>query len=259
MKRKKHADHANSERWLVSYADLVTLLFALFVILYAESKADVDKLKKVQEGMHEAFDHAEPAPTATPSSASNGAPSAAASPAVAPSGSSPSVADPFISQTRDAIQESLKLETGVADLNDKVQFAEDDRGLIVRLAARDFFDDGVVEARVELRPLLDRIAKVLATVPNAVRVEGHTDIEEENPNQPQGWELSADRAAWVVKYWVKRWGLEPGRLSAAGLSHFHPLTLRKDDYSRGKNRRVEIIILRNTKKPDQPSKTDHSV
>lgn len=244
--RRRHSEHVNHERWLISYADLITLLFALFVILYAESKADREKLQKVQESMQEAFGNAPaavhqqsiptPVPTPIPSSVVSGA--------------APAVPDQTLMQARDAIQESLKLETGVTDLNDKVQFAEDDRGLIVRLAARDFFDDGVVEARVELRPLLDRIAKVLETVPNGVRVEGHTDIEEESPNQPRGWELSADRAAWVVKYWIKRWGLDPARLSAAGLSHFHPLTQRKDDYSRGKNRRVEIIILRNPKKPD---------
>lgn len=241
--RRRHPEHVNHERWLISYADLITLLFALFVILYAESKADREKFQKVQESMQEAFGETIPAPAPAPTPI----------PSSVVSGAAPAVPDQTLMQTRDAIQESLKLETGVADLNNKVQFAEDDRGLIVRLAAPDFFDDGVVEARVELRPLLDRIAKVLETVPNGVRVEGHTDIEEESPNQPRGWELSADRAAWVVKYWIKRWGLDPARLSAAGLSHFHPLTQRKDDYSRGKNRRVEIIILRN------PKKTDHSV
>ncbi len=248
MRRKKHAGHGNHERWLVSYADLVTLLLALFVVLYAESKADVDKLKKVQQSMTEAFDGevsatSKNAPAPVPSASQTAGPAAGAG---AGPGPGPETG-PTLSQTRDAIQESLKHEGGVGDLNDKVEFSEDDRGLVVKLAARDFFDDGVVEARVELRPLLDRIAKVLAGIPNPVRVEGHTDIEEENPSQPQGWELSAERAAWVVKYWVKRWGLDPSRLSAAGLSHFHPITQRKDDYSRGKNRRVEIIILRSPK------------
>lgn len=203
MLAKKSKENRNGDRWPLSYAALMTILFALFVVLYAQSKGK------------------------------------------------PSTATRTLTQEQDAIQESLKQEASVTDLNDKVEFSDDDRGLIVRLAARDFFDDGVAEPRVELRPLLDRIAKVAATIPNSVRIEGHTDIEEENLSQGsaelQGWELSTARAAWVVKYWIKRFGLDPARLSAAGLSHFHPLTQRKDDYSRGKNRRVEIIILKTPK------------
>jgi len=222
----------------VSYADLITLLFALFVILYAESRADVDKFKKVQESIHDAFEGVTPGASAqaTSSSASKSAPQP-----------SPSPVSEF-SQTRNELQDSMNLESGIADLNDKVQISEDDRGLVVRLAAQDFFDDGVVEARADLRPLLDRIAKVLSSIPNSIRIEGHTDIEEENSSQsgaqPRGWELSSERAAWVVQYWIKRWAIDPARLSAAGFSHFHPLTQRKDDYSRGKNRRVEIIVVR---------------
>jgi chemotaxis protein MotB len=220
VRRKKAAEQGNGDRWLLSYAGLFTLLFALFVVLYAQSKADVEKLKKAPQGKVE-------------TSGQN------------------------LAQARDAIQESLKPEAGVTDVGEKIQFGEDDRGLIVRLAARDFFEAGAVEARADLRPLLDRIAKVLVEIPNPIRVEGHTDLEEESLNSAQsgsslpsalgGWELSAGRAAWIVKYWIKRWGMDPARLSAAGFSHFHPLAQGKDDYSRGRNRRVEIIILRNPK------------
>jgi chemotaxis protein MotB len=240
VKRRKGAEHSSSERWLVSYADLVTLLFALFVILYAESKADMDKLRKVQEGMREAFDGIVSTEVHSTGNSATGSPAKGAGPETE-NGAAQSTPDPF-TQMKGAIQETLKAEAGVSDVSDKVEVSEDDRGLVVRLAARDFFDDGVVEARADLRPLLDRIAKVLAPIPNSIRVEGFTDIEEEN--QMGGWELSSARAAWVVKYWVKRWGMDPARLSASGQSHFHPLTQRKDDYSRGKNRRVEIIILK---------------
>jgi chemotaxis protein MotB len=208
----KRSEQSHSERWQISYAGLMTLLFALFVILYAQSKVDVDRLKKVQQGSQ----------TANSSESSNAT----------------------LTQARSAIQESIRLETGVTDVGDKVEVSEDDRGLIVRLAARDFFDDGVVEARAELRPLLDRIAKVLSGISNSIRVEGHIDIEEETSEGSKGWTLSTERAAWVIKYWIKRWDMDPERFSAAGLSHYHPLTQKKDDYSRGRNRRVEIIILR---------------
>jgi chemotaxis protein MotB len=214
--KKSGNEPVNQDRWLGSFAILMTLLFALFVILYATSKADLEKLKKVT-----------PQP---------------------PQGVSESVSKENsavrLEKTRDSIQESFSRETGVSDMIEKVHFSEDDRGLIVRLAAKDFFDDGVVEARADLRPLLDRIAKVLATIPNSVRVEGHTDIEEEAGVAQQGWRISTERASWVIQYWIKRFDLDPARFSAAGLSHFHPLTQRKDDFSRGKNRRVEIIILK---------------
>jgi chemotaxis protein MotB len=239
--KKARNEPVNQDRWLGSFAILMTLLFALFVILYATSKADFEKLKKVKAGMQGAFEGEPESPSQVEKQ--NPQPQSKTSQESNENSAKESAAVK-LEKARDSIRESFAREAGVPDLADKVQVAEDDRGLIVRLAAKDFFDDGVVEARADLRPLLDRIAKVLATIPNGVRVEGHTDIEEEAGNSVQGWKLSTERASWVVQYWIKRFDLEPARLSAAGLSHFHPLTLRKDDYSRGKNRRVEIIILK---------------
>ena len=121
---------------------------------------------------------------------------------------------------------------------------------MVRLAAKDFFDDGEVEVRPDLQPVLERIGRVLSKTRRLVRVEGHTDPSEEAVSgkagrYPSGWELSGSRAAWVVKYWIKRFDLDPRRFGAAGYSSFRPLTEKTDDWSRGKNRRVEIIILNN--------------
>ena len=127
----------------------------------------------------------------------------------------------------------------MSDISDKMQMVYDSRGLVVRLAAKDFFEDGEVDVRPDLRPILDRIGQVLVRSKRLVRVEGHTDPAEEKKSKfSSGWELSAARAAWVVKYWVQRFEIDPKRLGAAGYSHYRPLTEKTDEWNRAKNRRV---------------------
>lgn len=238
MKRRPE-EHVNHERWLVSYADLITLLFALFVILYAMSQADLAKFKKVQESIRAAFDGA---PTAKPAAEKSRVQD---SEGKTEAGAKSALSDSKLADAGQMLRKSLALEAGVSAVADHISVADDDRGLVVRMSAKDFFDDGATEVRPELRPILDRVGRVIGEVPNSVRVEGHTDEEEEKrlTGTRSGWELSAERAAWVVRYWVRRLALDPARFTAAGLSRFHPLK-SGDAWSRGDNRRIEIVILK---------------
>jgi chemotaxis protein MotB len=147
---------------------------------------------------------------------------------------------------KELLEETVSLELGVADIADKVYMQYDSRGLIVRLAAKDFFDEGQVEVRPDLRPVLDRIGRVLSKTKRLFRIEGHTDATEaKTPGFASGWELSSARAAWLAKHWIKRFELDPARVGVVGYSHFRPLSTDRDEWGQAKNRRVEVIILNN--------------
>ena len=208
--RKKHPEHVNLERWLVSYADFITLLFAFFVIMYAISQADVSKFKKVSASIKAAFEAAGPVGMVSLDSRGGGdklndfenveVPGGRIMNLPAGKTNTATDRDPELQETKELLEESISMELGVTDLSEKVQMQFDSRGLIVRLAAKDFFDQGDVEVRPDLRPMLDRIALVLAKTKRLIRVEGHTDPSEARPvGFASDWELSAGRAASVAR------------------------------------------------------------
>jgi chemotaxis protein MotB len=261
--RKKHPEHVNLERWLVSYADFITLLFAFFVIMYALSKSDATKFKAVSESLKSAFAPAGPSSVLNTSSTGGGSTANPFDTMESQTGriinmpagktNTSSDPDPDLQNMKEALEESISLELGSTDISDKVQMTYDSRGLVVRLAAKDFYDTGDVQVHADMQPILDRIGRVLQQTKRLIRVEGFTDPSEAATEvYPTDWELSAARAAWAVRYFVKRFDLDPRKIGAAGYSHFRPLSEGDDAPSRAKNRRIEIIILNNTyKTPDE--------
>lgn len=254
--KKKHPEHVNLERWLVSYADFITLLFAFFVIMYAISQADVSKFKKVSASLKAAFSAAGPVGMIDLSGSSGGSTANPFEQAEPPGGRAinlpagktltASDPDPELIDVKEKLEEAISLELGVTEISDQAKMIFDSRGLIVRIAAKDFFGQGEVEVRPDMRPILDRVGRIIAKTERHVRIEGHTDPSEGSTEGfASGWELSASRAAWAVKYWVKRFDLDPKRLSAAGMSHYRPLADGDTEWGKAKNRRIEIIILNN--------------
>jgi chemotaxis protein MotB len=254
--RKRDPGHVNIERWLVSYADFITLLFAFFVVMYAISQADMAKFKAVAGSLKAAFGAAA-AGGAVSLQGQSGGPTVAPFEEVSvrggrvtdmPAGKFNTAADPDagLQELRELLEESLTLELGVASSSDILHTQFDSRGLILRLSVNDFFDVGSFEVRPDLRPVLDRIGRTLAGTKRLIRVEGHTDITEtQAPGAPGSWELSAARAAWVVKYWLKRFEMDPRRIGIAGYAHFRPIGDSRTVLGKARNRRVEIIVLNN--------------
>ncbi len=255
--KKKHPEHVNHERWLVSYADFITLLFAFFVIMYAISQADLTKFRQVSQSIKKAFSAAGPAGMLDLGGASGGT-------TVNPFESSESIGgrvldmpagkthtaqdrDRELQEVRELLEEALSLEVGVVDPSEKLQLSYDSQGLMVRLSVNDFFQVGESGVREDLRPILDRVGKVLARTKRHVRVEGHVDPGEvagvKDGSKP--WELSAARASWVAQYWIKRFGVDPKRIGVASYAHHRPLSRGTSDWDRSRNRRVEIVILNN--------------
>ena len=244
MGKKKHAEHVNHERWLVSYADLLTLLFAFFVVLFASSVSDKKKTAKMAAAMQTAFQqkgifdaHAATPPLSPGAGTSQGAPSPIEMPVETPDHSGGQ--GNGNSSTRQQMEHSLA--PAVQQHMIKMRNAED--GLTLSLDSAGFFPSGSAEVRTAALPLLAQIA---ASLPQgALRIEGHTD------NQPihtdrfhSNWELSTARAAAITEVLMRESKLPPENFSIAGYSEFHPIATNETEEGRAANRRVDIILLR---------------
>jgi len=234
MRRRRHVSEssAHSERWLISYADFITLLFAFFVTMYSISTVDAKKMQKAVTAFQVAFAEGpkSPAPAATPTV------SEVAFPLVVPA-SRPQ--DLLLGTVKARLQKRLDI------LGEKrVEIATDQRGLVVSVEEAGSFPTGRAELDDEGRRLFHEIALSLVDVPNAVRVEGHTDnVPIHTQRYASNWDLSTARATSVVAYFVQNVGLSPSRLSAAGYAEFHPRGSNGTPAERARNRRVDIVVL----------------
>jgi len=255
--KKKHEEHVNLERWLVSYADFITMMFAFFVVLWATSRADAEKFAAVAQSLKTSFG-ASGAPYGMIELAGSGggntlnpfetieAPGGRI--VNLPAGRTHVASDPEgedgLQGIRDRLEDSISLEMGTSSTSDQVQMQYDSRGLVLSLSAKDFFQPFEIEVRPDLRPLLDRVARVLATSKRLIRIEGHSDASEKRPDQyASSWELSAARAGWVARYWLERFDFDPKRIGIAGYAHYRPVADGSGDYDIASNRRIEIIVL----------------
>ncbi len=250
MGGKKHPEHVNLERWLVSYADFITLLFAFFVILYATSKTDAQKLKAVAESIKAAFsadfvDQAGRSGGKTLNMFQEELPSGGLMMDMPMGKSNIRAADyEELKRLADILEESISYELGASDFAEKLQIIYDDRGLVVRLSAKDFFEPGSAQVKPDAMPILNQMAKILKTVKRNIRVEGHTDNSKISSEYfPSNWELSTSRAAWIVRFLIIKHSFNPKQLSASGYAEFHPIAPNETETGKAKNRRVEIIVL----------------
>ncbi len=249
-RRRPEIELPNHDRWLLSYADFITLLLALFVVLYALSAIDLARLEKMATGLRAAFSSSgqdqggileglPPPRQAQRTPRSTGGTSKA----------------PFTFLTlRDKL--SAKLETSVERESNGpgVHIRTVERGLIVSLASTDFFPAGDVRIHAKaLRPL-DAIAAVLALSDHPLRVEGHTDDRPIASNRyPSNWELSSARAAVVARHLIERHNISPGRVGVAGFAQYRPVVPNDSAENRALNRRIDIVILsRNSETEETP-------
>ncbi|RJQ46084.1 MAG: chemotaxis protein MotB [Nitrospiraceae bacterium] len=223
-KKKKHEEHENVERWMVSYADFVTLLFCFFTAMYAISNVDTDKLGKFVKSMRFAFNATEV----------SGKTFAVIEdvPLVLP-------ADP---EVESAVREKLE---GLAQRSQGgIEIKRDRRGITISVLDKLFFESGSADLRTDSQDVLDAIAKTLNTFPNIIRIEGHTDnIPIRNNAFSSNWELSSSRAIQVAKYFIDAHSVKPGRIAALGYAEYKPVAPNDTPQGRGKNRRVDIVIL----------------
>ena len=249
MSKKKHPEHVNHERWLVSYADFITLLFAFFVVLFASGQSDKRKQIMLAHSMQSAFDHNgifDPhSPTPPISDDPNAIPHAVPSPVSLPT---PSLTNPDINGTgkgaaADHIREIVKKEVAERKLPEGIITVHPSaEGLVISLREAGFFGSGSAEIRSESLVLLTAVA---AALPNQnMRVEGHTDnIPIHTAQFATNWELSTARAATITRLIVAQQTVEPAQISAAGYAEFRPIADNNTEQGRAQNRRVDIVLL----------------
>ena len=254
-RKKKPEDHENLERWLVSYADFMTLLFATFVVLYALSQINVNEFKKVEESLKKAF--------SVQSILDGGSGVMSSGQSVMDASAANSMIDSlmmeYISPRYE--QESYdQIKKEVEDLAksgnlDGVSATIDERGLVITITDKGIlFASGSAELPKNAQKVLDKIGKLIVEkfAMHSIRVEGHTDSVPIKGKYPSNWELSSARASSIVRYLIKRFHILPDLMSAVGYADTRPVEKSKDSASLAENRRVEIVVQRN-----QYKKLDH--
>jgi chemotaxis protein MotB len=243
-KKKKH-EHVNHERWLVSYADFITLLFAFFVVLFASSQANKAKQTELSAAMQSAFTpmgvfeaHSKTPPLTDRRSAPvNSTPAAMPLPL-------PSVRVESAEETEKHLNRLLAEQVAAGHIPPgSVTMRITTEGLVISLHEAGFFPSGSAEVRAASIPLLSSLAKTLPTGP--LRIEGHTDNVPIHTTQfATNWELSTARATTIARLLLERGPIDPANLSAAGYAEFHPVASNTTEDGRAQNRRVDIILLR---------------
>jgi len=244
-RRKKHEDEAdNHERWLVSYADFMTLLFAFFVVMYAVSSVNEGKYRVLSNALGSAFGQARITPQVGPHNLDQVAPPLPLQPL--------QLRHPR-SRSNDTLRREKERMTAMArSLLDvlaplvrqgKVRVTQSSRGVNIEINASVLFAAGEARLTAESNQALTAVAAVLKDDEHAIQVEGHTDTTPIATTLfPSNWELSAVRASSVVRLFIEN-GVAKQRLTALGYGDTRPVDANDTPEQRQRNRRVEVVIL----------------
>ena len=252
-RRRKYLDQRqsdNHERWLVSYADFITLLFAFFVVMYALSSLNEGKYRVLSESLTGAFGSKAPARIVPPPLPLP--PPLPRDPPLLPPELSPRTiirpADPQAlqrEQMRGIAQDILKVLDSLLR-NGQVRVTQSNRGISVEINASVLFDSGQAQLRAQSERVLQEVGAVLAHAQQGIQVEGHADDAPISTSQfPSNWELSAARASSVVRLFAQS-GVAEARLSVVGYGPNRPVTTNDTPAGRARNRRVTVLILAET-------------
>jgi chemotaxis protein MotB len=224
-RRKRLDDKENLERWLLTYADLITLLLAFFIVMYSMSQIDAKKFGKVSQAL---------------SGALRGGPSVLRYPEVSTKTGHGVLELGNLRLIQQKIEEKFKhlgkdraIETEITE-----------RGLVIHIMESALFREGSANLEPRAMDVLDRVSDVIKDRPNHIRIEGHTDDKPIRTVQfPSNWELSTARATEVVRYYINSHSIAPDRISALGYGEFRPIRPNNSIENRARNRRVDIVLL----------------
>ncbi len=262
MIRERRKSNLSRDRWLVSYADFITLLFAVFVVLYTESSTDLKKQSQVSEAIDSAFSALGIFPDALrhPSGASSAAngidkPVIPMNIVMGEDVLAPAKVQDDLNHIRRELQQTLSSQ--VAQHTVSIQMGRD--GLVISLREAGFFSSGSATPRPETLPTLRQIAASLGRTPYDLRIEGHTDnVPIHTAEFDSNWELSAARATRIARIFLDLKAMPPDRISAAGYAEYHPVASNDTADGRAQNRRVDLVVLPRTKINLSASALPHS-
>ena len=251
MNRRVPRSRVTHDRWLISYADFITLLFGLFVVLFAFAKADQKKQVQVTQSIDSAFRSLGLFPGAVQHPSLDSVP-----------GDGPDQPpNPTNTVMRENVVSPAEVKNDLIRLNDELLQALSGQiaahtvsihmgrdGLVISLREAGFFASGSATPMPDTVATLRRIAASLAGTPYDLRVEGHTDnIAIHTDEFDSNWELSAARATRIARVLLELKAITPDRISAAGYAQFHPVSSNDSVQGRAENRRVDLVVLPRTK------------
>ncbi|MDP2901705.1 MAG: flagellar motor protein MotD [Methylovulum sp.] len=251
--RRKVADDAdNHDRWLVSYADFITLLFAFFVVMYSISSVNEAKYKSLTHSIGTAFSHKNQPPignTNDPTQSGTPIPVVKPNPLDNPTTEETEkkrqLSEEILKERRQLNQVSDQLKSALGPFIDMnlVTVTSNDYWISLEMNSELLFLSGEAELSKKSTPVLEKIAEVINPMQNAINVEGHTDnVPIANVKFRSNWDLSSARATSVVQEFAKL-GIGPARLSAIGYGEFHPIADNATQEGRFKNRRVLLVLM----------------
>lgn len=263
-RKKKHGEeeHENNERWLVSYADFITLLFAFFVTMYSVSRVDGKKMGSAVESMQRALGSVMPIQMTHKE------------PGVFPNqvtpihfSITPIEGKTFTADGRALVKMAEDIKKGIEDISKgkspktgstlahQIKFILEKRGLVIRVSEHIFFNSGEASIRPDMEPVLHVLGQTLEKIPNQIRIEGHTDNVPINTVRfPSNWELATTRATTILRYLLDHFQFDPEKLSATGYAEFRPVDTNGTPEGRLQNRRVDFVILSNKEMESEPQK-----
>jgi chemotaxis protein MotB len=254
-RHEEHEEHENHERWLITYADMITLLMVLFIVMYAIGQTDAKKFESLKESLNKGFGGEGPISITL-----------GASGVLEGGGPQPVVKPVHLNEAETALQEKRAVQAAqqveahqlaeakeqitaalqAAGLSGTVQFRQEARGLVVTVVSdRVLFDSGSATLRPEGRTVLDGLAGPLRALPNHLAIEGHTDDRPVSSRQgfPTNWELSTARATSVLRYLLDAHHVPAERMAASGYADERNVVPNDNEVHRAQNRRVEIVVL----------------
>jgi len=245
MKRiSKPVKHGGMERWLITYADMITLLLIFFIVMYALSQVDIKKFQSLAESLSQAMGGGEMVfqemgPTIVPGV----------------SGREEETAEDIIDRNEmENIRQGLAHFIREAGLAAKISVINEERGIVLSFQENALFEIGSAELTPQAREIITRIGPLLLKTPNYIRIEGHTcDIPIHNALYGSNWELSGARALATVQELIKGAHFPPQRLSAIAYGEYRPLVPNNSEANRQLNRRVDLVILRSRFKGSEAS------
>jgi chemotaxis protein MotB len=251
-KREHHEEHPD-ERWLVTFADMMVLLVAVFIVLWAMSSANISKTEVIAESISKALS----SPFVTGGKAIKETGGENNTESLASSPPNPSLREAMTkgeegskaAQAEEAdlqrMKEQVEAYARSHGLSKTISATVDKKGLSIRLRTDGLlFDSGSAVLKPQAAPIIDKVSQVLRVDNHAIRVEGHTDaVPAAGSSYPTNWELSTARSSAVVRALMRR-HVAPARLEASGRANLDPIATNATDEGRAENRRVEIILPR---------------
>lgn len=225
-RRKDDIPHDSTDRWLLTYADLITLLLAFFIVMYSMSRIDSKKFGKVSEALQGIL---------------KGGPSASLVPDIKPLTNGHGLLRlGELKMLQSRVQEQVQKLGRLNDVSTEVN----ERGLVIHIMESAMFDEARADLKPRARALLDAVTSDIIIMPNHIRVEGHTDDRPIRTDRfPSNWELSTARATAVVRYMIESHEYPPHKISALGYASFRPYVPNNSIENRSRNRRVDVVVL----------------